>query len=421
MGSGTVTHADDHTHERRQGQPAGTPARWLRGLGTALVAALVLSATQSPGSAAAAAPKRQPTANVHFNDPLGSSAEQRRLLTQLIGAVKRAPARSTLRMAVFSFGDPETADAVIAAYRRGVRVKIVFAGNHTYPAMARIMKVVGSDTSARSFAVQCDASCRGSRGQMHAKYFSFGHTGDRRWVTMVGSVNVTRHNAEQQWADLYTVADDRAYYRAYLHWFKQLKQDQPLDEPYTRKSVPGNQIDFTPLTVSATRPDPVLRALDNVRCEVTKGDIDPDAKHPDRVVATRLLIGAYAWNGDRGKRIAWKVAHMQAAGCRTKVFFGDGIGGAVRSILAHHGVALRESARRKVTTHEKLMIVHGAVGDHARTTWAWTGSHNWSSRALRRDDLIVRVTDEQVALDYRSGFLRMWDRGKVVSDGSAGD
>ena len=388
----------------------------------ALLPALLLPLGPAGGPAAAApaaAHPPKPSANAHFNDPLGSPAAQRRLLSQIINAVRRAPSGSVLRMAVFSFGDPETADAVVAAHRRGVHVRIVFAGDHANPAMSRIMKELGHNRDARSFAIECHASCRGSRGQMHAKYFSFRRTGRRQFVTMVGSVNVTRHNAERQWADLYTVNNDRAYYRAYLHWFKQLRADVPLDDPYVTRTVGSNRILFTPLQLSRDRPDPVVRALDTVTCQVTRGEFDPEARHPHRVVDTRVLIAAYAWNGQRGKDVARKVADMDEAGCRVKVFFGIGLGGAVRSILANHGVALRHSAVPDVTTHEKLMVVHGAVGDSPRTTRAWTGSHNWSSRALRRDDVIVRIGDEEVADAYRVGFDRMWALG-IPLEGASG-
>ena len=411
-----MTHADHGTAGTRR-----TTRTLLAPLVCGLLVATLAAGWTAPARAAAAAAApttQQRTASAHFNDPLGSSADQRRLLTRIIRAVNRTPAGSTVRMAVFSFGDPETADAVIAAHRRGVQVKVVFAGDHTYPAMARIMKALGSNRSARSFAVQCERSCRGTRGQMHAKYFSFRRAGERRWLTMVGSVNVTRHNAEQQWSDLYTVADDRAYYRAYLPWFRQLRDDKPLDDPYLRRRSGGNLIEFTPVEVTADQPDPVIEALDDVVCQVTRGQLDPGAKDPQKVVDTRVRIGAYAWNGERGKDVAWRVARMAGDGCRVRVFAGDGIGAAVRSILLNHGVAIRHSSVEEVTTHEKLMVVRGAIGDQPRTTWAWTGSHNWSSRALSRDDLIVRITDEDVARDYWRGFARMWAGGTPVEETS---
>ena len=348
-----------------------------------------------------------PVSGASFNNPLGSSTKQRRLLTQLIRAVNHTPPGAIIRMAVFSFADPQTADALIAAHRRGVQVRLIVSGNHEYPAMVRVRKAFGSDPGARSFTVYCSSSCRGSAGQMHAKYFSFGRTGTARWVTMVGSVNVTRNNAENQWSDLYTVADDRAYFRAYLRWFKQLKLDAALEDPYVVKTVGSHEIHFTPVGLEQ-HPDPVLEALEPIACETRQGDLDPDSTEPDAVVATSVMISAYAWNGERGKRVARRVAQLVDAGCRVRVFYGTGTGGAVRAILTNNGARMRSSSSNGVTTHEKLMVVSGAYDGQLQTTRAWTGSHNWSSRALRRDDLIVQIGDESVAEEYAAGFRRMW-------------
>lgn len=382
----------------------------------ALFLALALPVSLTPVAVGAASPASEeraagrqyaPVTGARFNNPLGSPAKQRRLLTQLIRAVDHSPPGAIIRMAVFSFADPATADALIAAHRRGVQVRLIVSGNHEYPAMVRVRKVLGSDPDARSFTVYCSSSCRGSAGQMHAKYFSFGRTGAARWVTMVGSVNVTRNNAENQWSDLYTVADDRGYFRAYLRWFKQLKQDTPREDPYVVKRAGSNEIHFTPVALKQ-HPDPVLEALEPVVCETRQGDLDPDSPKPDAIVATSVMISAYAWNGERGKRVARKVARLVDAGCVVRVFYGTGTGGAVRAILTNNGARMRTSRDSGVTTHEKLMVISGAYGDQLQTTRAWTGSHNWSSRALRRDDLIVRIDEESLAEQYAAGFGRMW-------------
>ena len=57
------------------------------------------------------------------------------------------------------------------------------------------------------------------------------------------------------------------------------------------------------------------------------------------------------------------------------------------------------------------MVVNGNFGRDASTLRVWTGSHNWSSRAMGRDDLIVRIDDEAVGRQYARGFWRMWQRG----------
>ena len=393
----------------------------LQTMAGAFLLALVLPVSVVPVATAAvlagvAPPNEQatgrayaPVTGARFNNPLGSPNQQRRLLTQLIRAVDHTPRGAVIRMAVFSFADPQTADALIAAHRRGVRVRLIVSGNHEYPAMVRVRKALGSDPGARSFTVYCSSSCRGTAGQMHAKYFSFRRTGASRWVTMIGSVNVTRNNAENQWSDLYTVAEDHDYFRAYLRWFSQLRRDIPRDDPYVVKTVGAHEIHFTPLGLDQ-HPDPVLEALDPVVCETRRGDLDPDSHDPDQVVRTAVLVSAYAWNGERGKRVAREVAALVGAGCRVRVFYGTGTGAAVRAILTNNGAKLRTSSQDRVTTHEKMMVVSGAYGGQLQTTVAWTGSHNWSSRALHRDDLIVQIQNTSVAEEYASGFRRMWRR-----------
>lgn len=372
-----------------------------------------VGASPEPQRSGASAPRAQvghyvPPAGPNFNNPLGSPNQQRRLLQQVIRTVNSAPAGSTIRMAVFSFGDPQTADALLAAHARGVNVKLVFAGENVYPAMARLRDAIGTDTRKGSYVVICQNSCRGEKGQMHAKYFSFSKAGSARWITMVGSVNLTQYNAQDQWNDLYTRVDDRAYFRAYGRWFGQLKDDQPVAQPYLRKATDSTDIRMTPVDLK-TVPDPISEALSRVRCQVTMGELDPESPTPDEVVATGLYINTHAWNEERGKALARQVVGLRTQGCDVRVFYGTGLGAAVRSILQNNGVELREGEHPGIRTHQKVMIVDGAFGDELDTVRAWTGSQNWSDRAANRDDLIVRLDDETEAQRYVDRFLWMWD------------
>lgn len=384
----------------------------------AVVAALVVGglslATPAATSVGAAPTPRVgsyvPPAGPSFNNPLGTPAQQRKLLTQVIRTTNSVPAGSTIRMAVYSFGDGLVADALLAAHQRGVAVKLVFAGENVYPAMSRLRAGLGTDTNARSFVVICQNSCRGERGQMHAKYFSFSKAGSAKWITMVGSVNLTQHNAQDQWNDLYTRVDDRPYFRAYGRWFGQLKRDEPVVKQYLHKATATNDIRMTPVDLT-NEGDPILQTLDRVRCQVTRGEIDPDSPNPDQVVTTGLYINTHAWNEERGKRIAWRVVALRGEGCDVQVFFGTGMGAAVKSILKNNGVRLRKGQNPGIRTHQKVMMVDGAYGEDLDTVRAWTGSQNWSDRAANRDDLIVQLNDEAEAQQYVDRFLWMWERG----------
>jgi len=91
------------------------------------------------------------------------------------------------------------------------------------------------------------------------------------------------------------------------------------------------------------------------------------------------------------------------------VFYGTGMGAAVKSILQNHDVQLRKGHHQGIRTHEKVMVVSGGFAGETSTVRAWTGSQNWSDRALHRDDLIVRVDDQPEAAAYAKRFLWMWD------------
>ena len=396
-----------------------TARRPHHGMRTAVVAgalltalALVPGATASPATSSPGAAPRLgsyvPPAGPNFNNPIGTPTQQRKLLQQVIRTTNSAPAGSTIRMAVFSFGDVQTADALLAAYHRGVNVKLVFAGENVYPAMSRLRDGIGTDTAKSSFVVICQDSCRGEAGQMHAKYFSFTRAGAARWITMVGSVNLTEHNAQDQWNDLYTRVDDRPYFRAYGHWFGQLKNDEPVAKEYLHKATATTDIRFTPVDLTVDT-DPIADALDKVRCQVTMGEIDPDSPTPDKIVKTNVYISTHAWNEERGKRIAWQVVALRADRCQVKVFYGTGMGAAVKSILKNNGVRMRKGHNQGIRTHEKVMMVDGGFADDPDTVRAWTGSQNWSDRAANRDDLIVQINDEAEAQQYVDRFLWMWD------------
>ncbi len=352
-----------------------------------------------------------PAAGALFNNPLGTERQQRRLFRHMIRTIHSVPPRGTIRIAVFSFADTETARALIAAYRRGVRVKLIFDNHAIHPPMREVRRVIGKDVTQRSFVVFCDRSCRGEAGQMHAKYFSFSAAGRARRITMIGSNNLTRFNAERQWSDLYTVTGNKAYFTTFKRWFAQLKYDTPVASTYVRKTLRDHRVSITPVDLAVDQ-DPLLEAMATVRCDVTLGELDPASPTPTVIVPTRVLISAHAWNGPRGATLARRVVELHQAGCAVQVFFHeDGFGGVVGAILADNGVPMTSGVTPGVHTHQKLLIVSGGVDGELSTTRVLTGSQNWSSRALARDDLIVEIDDEVVGAQYVAAFDRMWRKG----------
>lgn len=374
------------------------------------------AASNAPGRASVAASQPAapsgytPKTGVKFNYPIGNEEQKRRIFRHIVRSVDSSPPKSTIRFAVFSFADKATADSLVRAHERGVHVKVISAGANPYPPFKRLQSVLGTDPNAKSFAIACERSCRGTAGEMHAKVFQFSRSGKAENVTMVGSNNLTRHNSHEQWSDLYTVAGDRGYFSTFRRWFTQLRLDQPMANPYMSKVVGGNEVAISPIDLDL-HPDPLVTALDRVTCLTRAGDIDPEAPDPEAMVPTALLIATSAWNGPRGKRLAVKIGGMIEAGCTARVFYGEGTGPAVRSILANAGAELTAGTHPRILTHQKLLIVNGQVDGQLDTIRVLTGSQNWSTRSLARDDVIVRIADQTVGEAYVAGFWRMWRMG----------
>jgi phosphatidylserine/phosphatidylglycerophosphate/cardiolipin synthase-like enzyme len=331
-----------------------------------------------------------------FNVPTGRRARQYRLFTHINRSINSAPAGSVIRIAVFSFADGRTADNLIRAHRRGVGVRLVFDDHHVFDAQRRLLRVLGSNPRARSFAILCHQSCRAEGGEMHGKVYLFARAGRARFVTMVGSNNMTSTNAERQWSDLVTLTNNRPMFDTFRRWFGQLKHDRAVPDPRIAAVSRQNLALITPQD-TAKYGDPALKALAPVAC----------APRPHR---TRVMISAHAWYGPRGQAIADRVATLAERGCVVKVFHGDAFGTEIERRLRAGGARIATSRHRGIQTHQKLLIVKGTYGGNDRAQFVWTGSHNWSPGALRLDDVILRSANRRVVAAYVRHFGYMWEK-----------
>lgn len=395
-----------------------------RSVVVAVVAALAMALLLATGErsakpdtrpAARQASSWTPATGAVFNRPVGTSAERRAVLAQVNRAIDATPRGAAIRIAVFSFADKPTASRLIDAHNRGVKVQLIFNGHQVHQQQARLEKVLGTNRNKRSFAYFCDRSCRGEKGQMHQKTFLFSRVGSAERVVMVGSNNMTRNNVLNQWSDLYTVVDDPALYWVYEGMFEQLRADRPLARPFIDSSVNQYGATFFPHPGSSQYDDPVYDAMSSIDClgaaegvgTETGNDVDGDGI-PDRV--TKVRIAQHAWNGMRGRYLVHKVADLHRAGCDVKVILGVGAGKVVKSVLSNQGVPTSYGNTSK-KTHQKLMFVSGAVNGDPAAAVVWTGSHNWSDLALKRDDVLMRVESADAVAQYDANFEDIWANG----------
>ena len=356
----------------------------------------------APVEAAVAAsdPAPETGGSVRFNDPSGDRSRQFSLVRRIDRAIRGAEPGATVRLAAYSFAMPSTARALLDAHADGANVQVVVDDHSAHwGAVRRLRDRLGTDTSTASFVKVCRLSCRGGRGNQHAKFVtvSSGSAGDD--LVMVGSLNLTDYSSRRQWNDLY-VASDRGAHDQLVDVFRRMADDRPQGRLAVRETAKGFETDLAPYTTGAGG-DPIKRRLDRVRCKGTSLLSGRDGR-------TVVRVAMHAWNGDRGIDLARRVARLHRRGCDVKVLYGVGMGRAVATILRTNGVPVRDSNSGGRRVHQKVMVLSGVLGKQIDANYVWTGSHNWSDRSLRNDEIMFRIAGRHLVQDYLANFRTMW-------------
>ncbi|MGI9155975.1 MAG: phospholipase D-like domain-containing protein [Marmoricola sp.] len=380
-----------------------------------------------------------PTDGTFFNYPFSPRHDDRyRIRQQLRNAVKAAPAGSRIRFTTFSFVDARLAGSLVAADRRGVSVQVLVNRKDVKLSapFRSLQKALGHSRrgphgdnrrSAReraSFVRTCAFSCRGSRGNLHSKIYLFSKVGHTRWVSMVGSANLTRFAAVGQWNHLNTITGKATYLRL-RHVFNQMRRDRALRHPFLRFSTPKTVAWVFPRLHSTFRTDPTMRILNRISCRATphtgvkvkhKHHKHKPKHHKQITRRTVIRIAMYAWFDGRGNALARAVRHKWNQGCDVRVIYSV-LNRTVKSVLYNPSGRGRIPMRRSVVTdsmgnvvdydHSKYVAVNGRFAGRGRSL-VWTGSMNFTQLGLSSDDIIVRLSGRKVYRAYLGNFRRVW-------------
>ena len=339
---------------------------------------------------------------VFFNDPTGPRPRQYALVRRLDGEIDAAKADSTVRLAAYSLAMPSTARALVRAHRRGADVQVVVDGHSRHWGAVRMLREeLGGRTGEASFLKTCRRSCRGTRGVQHSKFLTVSDSERGEGVVLVGSLNLTDYSSERQWNDLYRV-EDTAVHDQLVTTFDAMVRDRRQGRLMLPRTPTGFATDVSPYPGVKPAQYPLVKRLRSVRCR----DAAVTAGHRGRSV---VRIVMHAWNGDRGIVLARQVARLDRKGCDVRVLYGKGTGRVVKRIFERSGIAARDSGvRTGRRVHHKVMLVSGAVGGHPDAHYVWTGSHNWSDRSLRNDEIMLRVGGRELTDAYLANFRRIW-------------
>lgn len=410
---------------------------------TAVAAVLSLVTALLLAGATPAAALTKPVVNGPvFNDPLGTAAQRKAIFTQLVRLIEGTPTGATIRGSIYEFNDQEVADALLAAHRRGVNVRIIVddstyvdgAGGPEYTNVPyRTLRAgLGTDDAARSWIVVCDDRFEDADGvddvqrgclavtpprpaYNHNKFFTFSRIGpfdDGTSYTRVvfqTSSNLTDWYKVESFNDAVTFTDSTVY-NAYASYHEQQRRGRTL--------VRGNNNAYFSTPTGSTyrgyffpRGDPsynnpatdtVVNALNEVSCAYTGTD---GLRHQ-----TDIRVVTHSFLGSR-RQVADKLAQLRGRGCWIDVIYTESDSVITSRLdaagIQHRGCSIPNGPGIDVRPHNKQILLDGDYNGDT-TPRVYTGSANLTGSSLRSaDEALVRITSASYHSRYLSTFYRI--------------
>ncbi|MFJ4776726.1 phosphatidylserine/phosphatidylglycerophosphate/cardiolipin synthase family protein [Streptomyces sp. NPDC088762] len=398
----------------------------------AAVGALILGASllEVPGAVAA---DDSVALTATFNDPAGTTAQQDAIRNELISLIDRTPAGAEINGSMYLFTDGGVGNALIAAKKRGVKVKLIVDGDAVaatgpdgkatgseYAALAAATGL-GTDLAADSWVLACPVTrgCIGNRNLgggddgaiNHNKFLLFSKVGSTDKVVFQTSANLTTSQRRNLFNNAVTIPDaGSGLYAAYLAYWQDMRaygsSGDGLATYYKTTDSGPYKTYFFPRqertgTTYSTDPgtDTVVSLLNNVDCAGG---------------TTRIRIGMYAFTRSQ---VADRLVQLKGAGCRVELLHNgeDGnLGSAVRDTIAGRldyaarcaGTATDAAGvARTIGIHSKYLLIEGTYLGGANRKLVFTGSHNYTYPNLRsHDETLLKIDNAAVYDAFAANF-----------------
>jgi phosphatidylserine/phosphatidylglycerophosphate/cardiolipin synthase-like enzyme len=364
---------------------------------------LVLALAVTLVTLAPAAGAWEPRGGATFNNPKGSSAARWKIVHAVDKAVRQARRGSRIMISTYLMDSGSSANALLGARRRGVRVQIVMDGDVRTRHARRLARVFNRDNRPKldgvdkkdgiplkwgrdkSFVVFCDGACRGGPSNNHSKFYVFTKTGTASNVSMVSSSNLNSGGAQRGWNDLYTIKNRLSVVKHYAVVHAEMAEDarrgryrQYVDGPFITRFYP-----------KSTPGDPVIADMAKIRCHGARGGAGRGGR-------TAINVSMFAWNSTRGMATARRLVQLDRNGCDVSVIYGAP-SRKVRDFLMasarRGGIKLWDSRFDRnddglfdLRVHHKYLLINGVYGGDKSSWRVHTGSQNWGRGTLRNGD-----------------------------------
>jgi HKD family nuclease len=363
-----------------------------------------------------------PRVGALFNIPVGNAGQRLRIEHHLIDAIKHAKKKSKIKIAAYSLDRMSIARALGAAKKRGVRVQVLLNDHQVTGAQRYLHRALGTNRHKKNFIYECDSGCRAQKTEynnLHSKFYLFEHTGKARYVTMLGSANMTLNAVKWQWNDLWTTTDNKTLFDNFVALFKDMKVDYDVRQPTYEfcgdrgtSMATGCTFDnghlYNRVFPRVGGEDPVKQLLDGITCVY---DTPSGQKH------TSVSVSMHTMRGKRGERLADAIRQKYAEGCNFRLIFGL-MGFYVkqkltaptargRMPLRSTGFDINGDGEVERYTHQKYAVIDGLYRGRIGGI-VFTGSSNWSSLGLPQDEISFSIKRNKIARQYERNFHLMW-------------
>jgi hypothetical protein len=368
-------------------------------------------------------PKRGPM----FNNPLSASNEaQWRIFDHIVNTIRSTPRNSRIRIMSWNIYSHAAVNALIAANRRGVVVRVLMDNkNRTElpnPGFDRLRWHLRHDSAKRkrskqSRAKTCKGSCRGRGGAAHSKYFLFSRAGKAKQIVIAGGANLTAAAAINQWNEVYTWTGRKRLYKYHVGVFEDMWKDKVGNPQFLHKKFGNTTIEFTPFRGRRAKRDPVSYRLKKVHCHGTRGKYGENGRTVVRAAPDVI-------RGKRGMKIARLLKGLYNDGCDVKLVY-TVMGRDVHRFLSADTGRGPLPKRHLVQDyngdgefdnyfHIKAMTVNGHYGNDHRMRFVLQGSSNWSDYAAASDENIAVIVSSGRTLQYQKWITRWFDNPPLI-------
>ncbi|MFG2840232.1 phosphatidylserine/phosphatidylglycerophosphate/cardiolipin synthase family protein [Streptomyces zaomyceticus] len=406
------------------------------------VTALAVGASLLVAPSASAEPVLAVTTGPVFNDPNSTDASARgRILSHLAGLVDGAEAGSSIRISLYLFQSVYLANKLGDAHKRGVTVQVVVDADSRSTGLETLKTRLADPAGAPGSWVRtckpeeaCLALDPGTTAAdpngtydnvNHNKFFLFSRTkgkGDVAVddVVVQGSGNLTSQDTDDWWNDALTVVGNTELFTAYRGYFDDLAAAAagqiPQVSEYAHDTQAGKaKVYFFPRSGS----DTVVNILGTV---APTGTPDSCAGNSPGVGTadgrTRIRIAQGHITRTEVARKLWELAE---AGCDIEIVYrsldnwtaddkplGQVANWLTRPVTGKGRITLHQldnDKRGGSDSHTKYLLIEGTYYGGVNKKIVFTGSHTYTTTALRyNDETLLKYEDATVFDAYVGNF-----------------